>query len=366
MKPRTEKELSEIIKATTNALIVKGGGTRYEYPIKSKIIDTRGFEGILDYTPGALTMVALAGTLVSDIEKVLADEGQMLAFEPSDYRGLLRAAGHSTIGGVFSTNASGPRRVQVGAARDFLLGVKFIDGNGVVIKSGGRVMKNVTGYDLVKLMAGSWGTLGVITEVSFKVLPRPEAEATLVLNISDHDRAIAAMTEAICSPYEANGLLFLPQKNQVYIRIEGFEVTVQYRMKKLKELLFRFGELAFHKDRASKSIWLEFKNMHPISKTIGDLWKIVVKPSDAPKVYKSCGLTSGYYDWAGGLIWAEVPKGHDPRPFLKNFPGYATRIRGHDKMISKFQPQNIGLEKITNQIKSQFDPRGILNRGLMN
>ncbi|MGB1752480.1 MAG: FAD-binding protein, partial [Paracoccaceae bacterium] len=160
--------------------------------------------------PGALTMVARAGTPLSEIKSVLAAEGQQLAFEPTDYKSVLNRSGTSTIGGVFATNSSGARRIQCGGARDFLLGVRFVDGQGMLIKNGGRVMKNVTGYDLVKLMAGSWGTLGVMSEVSFKVLPAPEKTASLLLETLNHKVAVAAMAAALGSPYDVSGAAYLP------------------------------------------------------------------------------------------------------------------------------------------------------------
>lgn len=181
MTPTSEQELSECVSQAKGPIAIKGGGTR-GVGVDGDVLNTGDLTGIDLYEPGALTVVVKAGTALSEIETTLAGERQRLAFEPMDYRVLLGLKGEPTIGGIVAGNISGPRRIQVGAARDFTLGVRFVDGQGTIVQNGGRVMKNVTGYDLVKLMSGSWGTLGVLSEVSLKVLPMPEAEATLCVH----------------------------------------------------------------------------------------------------------------------------------------------------------------------------------------
>ena len=200
-KMKSEADVATFVAGAKGPLAIHGGGTRsVGRPVVGDVLDVSGLSGVTLYEPGALTIVAQAGTPLSEIEATLAAENQRLAFEPYDLTAMLGTDGASTIGGVIATNASGPRRIQAGAARDFALGVRFVDGMGNIVKNGGRVMKNVTGYDLVKLMSGSWGTLGVLTEVSLKVLPAVEAVTTLVIKDIDAPQAVAAMSAALGSP----------------------------------------------------------------------------------------------------------------------------------------------------------------------
>ena len=228
LAPGSESDVREVLLSETEPLHIAGGQSRLEATEK-KIISTAQLNGIVEYEPGALTMVAKAGTPLSVIKDTLKKENQQLAFEPPEMKHLLRLTGNSTIGGVFATNASGSRRIQVGAARDHLLGVRFVDGLGRILKNGGRVMKNVTGYDLVKLMAGSWGTLGVITEVSFKVLPIAETQSTLKINSCDAN----ILTKAINTPYDISGTFYDVGSGVAYIRVEGFFKSVKYRVDRL-------------------------------------------------------------------------------------------------------------------------------------
>jgi len=363
--PKDETELCEILSEAQDPVRISGGDTRSDFSIDGNGLSTLGLSGIVDYVPGALTMVARTGTPLSEIQSVLAAEGQQLAFEPSDYKSVLNRSGTSTIGGVFATNSSGARRIQCGAARDFLLGVRFVDGQGKLIKNGGRVMKNVTGYDLVKLMAGSWGTLGVMSEVSFKVLPAPGKTASLLLETRNHNVAVAAMAAALGSPYDVSGAAYLPGSGACMIRVEGFEKSVAHRLNGLQGRLKEFGKIELLYDQEAKSRWEDLRCLSPFCDVSGDLWRISVKPSDGPQVYEKAAFTKGFYDWAGGLIWGIAEPDVDPRLALNGVGGHATRVRGAAREIAKFHPPSKAIAAINAAIRKRFDPKGILNRGLM-
>jgi glycolate oxidase FAD binding subunit len=253
MRPESEADLSEAIAAAGGPLHIVGGGTRTgRKSDQGEILETSGLSGITLYEPEALTMVAGAGTPLAKIEAALASEDQMLSFEPPDTSGLFGVESRSTIGGVVATNASGPRRIQAGACRDLLLGVRLVDGRGDIIKNGGRVMKNVTGYDLVKLACGSHGTLGVLTEVSFKVLPKPEARAVLLIEGLTDAEAISTLSTALGAPYDVTGAAHFPVGMDgdpvTMIRLEGFENAVSYRAERLRDLLGKGREIAIETD----------------------------------------------------------------------------------------------------------------------
>ncbi len=379
MKPKSEQELADAVRASAakgTKLQIRGGGSRagLGHGVTGELLDTTGLKGISLYEPGALTIVAAAGTPLETIDKTLAREGQRLPFEPMDHRALYGTNGKSTIGGVVAANISGPRRIQAGACRDSLIGVRFVDGEGTIVKNGGRVMKNVTGYDLVKLMAGSHGTLGVLTEVAFKVLPMPEAGATIVVDGLDSDSAGAAMSAALTSPYDVNGAAHLPavadHEARTCVRVEGFAGSVKYRSGKLKELLGSFGDVTIEADQVrSSKLWQQIRDAEAVATGNGDIWRISVKPSDGPVL---AGLLGGdaqcQFDWGGGLVWVRVPEGHDVRAVMNGIDGHATLIRSSDataKKLGVFQPEAAPLAKISAGLRSRFDPHGILNPGRM-
>ncbi|MFT5341140.1 MAG: glycolate oxidase FAD binding subunit [Paracoccaceae bacterium] len=369
MNPSSEAELAEMVAAATGALAIQGGGTR-GVSVPGTVLSLAGLSGVDLYEPGSLTIVAGAGTPLAAIEAVLSEQNQRLAFEPMDHRGLMGTTGEPTIGGVVAANVSGPRRIQAGACRDFLLGVRFVDGAGVAIKNGGRVMKNVTGYDLVKLLAGSWGTLGVLSQVSLKVLPVSETQMTLMIRDVDVQGAVATMSRALGSPFEVSGAAFCPGEDAtVMIRIEGFAPSVAYRVSQLSELLESYGDISLTEDAAaSAAIWVGIRDVKTFNATPGDVWRLSVKPSDAPEVSERLLAEGLLFDWGGGLIWARVPEGTDLRARIGSFAGHATLVRASAEtrqQLGMFQAQPAPLEAISAGLRARFDPRGIFNQGLM-
>ncbi len=373
MTPKTEEELAQMIKGANGPLRIQGGGTRAIGKCDGEMLSTAAMSGISLYEPGALTIVTGAGTPVAEVEAALAADNQRLAFEPMDHRALLGTAGTPTMGGLAAANISGPRRISVGACRDFMLGVRFVDGSGNIVKNGGRVMKNVTGYDLVKLMTGAYGTLGVLTEISMKVLPDVETSGSVLLHgLSDAD-AVAAMSAALGSPFEATGVAHIPRATSgdplTMIRVEGFEKSVTYRAEKLRDLLKPFGEATIEVGdvaggQGSAASWQAVRDVTAFAGQDGDVWRLSTKPSDAAGLVAKMDAKAVQYDWGGGLIWALTDSGRDLRAAIGPFDGHATLIRGTAD-VPTFQPEAPALAAITNGIRAKFDPRGILNSGIM-
>lgn len=367
MKPTSEAELADLIASASAPFRVKGGGTRLMGLEDGHTLETRGLTGISLYEPGALTLVAQAGTPLAEIKAAVLSENQRLAFEPADLRDVLGTEGDSTIGSVASVNASGPRRISVGACRDFMLGVRFVDGLGSIVKNGGRVMKNVTGYDLVKLLSGAHGTLGVLSEVSMKVLPNVEMQLCLRLEGLGTKQAIAAMSAALGSPYEVTGAA-RDLDGVVVLRLEGFEASVAYRAKELTRVLSKFGDVDVLNDQARcTALWRDIRDARGFASGTGDLWRISVKPSDAPTLLDAIGADKTLLDWGGGLIWARMPKGADLRARM-SVSGHATLMRADDVTFAKlgrFHPEPTPLARLSAGLRDRFDPKGLLNPGLM-
>ena len=367
--PRDEADLAEAVRGANGPLRILGGGTRpVGRPVAGSALSTAGLRGVTLYEPGALTLVVKAGTPLAEVERLLAAEGQRLPFEPMDHRDLLGSSGRPTIGGVVAANVSGPRRVQAGACRDFLIGVRFVDGHGAVVKNGGRVMKNVTGYDLARLMAGSFGTLGVLTEVAFRLLPGPAASATLEIEGLDDAMAVQAMTAALTSPYEVTGAAHLPGQG-TYLRLEGFEAQIAYRAARLAERLASFGPVSVGRDvAASAAQWAAIRDVAAFHGRSGDVWRVSVKPSDGPEVAARAGAEAVQYDWGGGLVWLLMPEGTDLRQRLQGLRGHATLMRASPATrarIPAFHPEPAPVAAVSARLRAQFDPRGLFNPGLM-
>ncbi|WP_324752357.1 FAD-binding protein [Roseovarius sp. Pro17] len=366
MRPETEADLARVIADAAGPLRIVGGGTRAIGVAGGDVLSTAGLRGITLYEPGALTLVVRAGTPLAEVDAALAREGQRLAFEPMDHRGLLGTSGEPTIGGVVAVNASGPRRVAVGACRDFLLGVRFVDGMGHVLKNGGRVMKNVTGYDLTRLMAGSHGTLGVLSEVALKVLPVPRASVTLALDGLDDMRAVGALSRALGSPYEVSGAAHVATgAPRTLIRLEGFAASVAYRADKLLGVLSEFGDWQMLDD--SEAAWCPVRDVTALEGS-GDVWRVSCRPSEGPKLAARAPGAAAIYDWGGGLIWLRVPEGTDLRAALGDFDGHATLIRADPATKTRlgvFHPASAPVAALEAGLRQRFDPKGILNAGMM-
>lgn len=390
--PISEEEIAEIVRkanADNTTIEIVGGGTRLGLgnPVDADMqLSTSKLSGITLYEPGALTIVAKAGTPLAEIETALAKEGQHLPFEPADYRPLMGSKGEPTIGGVVACGISGPKRFQGGACRDCLIGVRFINGAGDIIKNGGRVMKNVTGYDLVKLMAGSFGTLGILSEVSFKVLPLAEKTTTIAVEGLSYTEAIAALAKAATSPFDPTGLAYLPADNEaarVLIRLEGFDNQLEYRAERVSELMEPFGAINRLDGKQHLDIWKQVRECSKFAGRAGSVWRVSVKPGDADgflnRILNDAKLEY-FLDWAGGLIWVfadEETLGANGgsagvttilRNGLSGIGGHATLVRAADKdnVASSFQPEAPGVAALSAAIKQQFDPANILNPGRMN
>jgi glycolate oxidase FAD binding subunit len=369
--PQDEAELVEIIRSARGPLRVQGGGTRdIGRPFGGDLLLTKAMHGITLYEPESLTLVVRAGTPMSEVTEVLATHGQRLAFEPMDHRGLLGTRGMPTIGGVAAANVSGPRRIQSGAARDSLMGIRAVDGTGTVIRNGGRVMKNVTGYDLVKLLAGSWGTLAVLTELSFKVQSCPETEATVILSGLSLTEAVGKMSAALGSPFDVSGAAHDPADGgRTCLRLEGMAGSVAYRTDRLCTLLGKGDVLT---GVASAACWEAIRDVAALSGQEGAVWRISVKPSDGPALVEGLG-GAALFDWGGGLVWLRVPDDGDAgagriRDRTARLGGHATLIRASAATrgrVQPFPPEPAAIALLSKGLRSRFDPRGILNPGLM-
>ncbi|NQW12189.1 MAG: FAD-binding protein [Alphaproteobacteria bacterium] len=358
-------------------------------------LDVSGLAGIGLYEPEELILQAGPGTPVAEIEAALAAHRQMMAFEPLDLGPLLGGeADQGSIGGVFAANLSGPRRVKAGAARDHLLGFVSVTGRGETVKSGGRVVKNVTGYDLSKLVTGSWGTLAVLVDLTFKVLPAPEVETTLVINNLDDETARRVMSAALGSSHEVSSAAHLPlgvgagdvAGPATCIRLEGFGPSVAARAEALEGELAPFGgHLGAYDGYLSRDLWKSVRDAEPLVVPLDrPVWRLSVPPVAGPAVAAAIKAAlpeaTYYYDWGGGLIWVAVPAAadaHAPDAHAgvirgavagTGEGGHATLIRaGADvrAAVPVFEPQAPGLAALSARIKQSFDPKGVLNPGRM-
>ena len=360
IEPHDEAALAEAVRDAAGPLRVRGGGTRAPVPESATVLSTARLAGIALYEPGALTLVAAAGTPMAEIEAALAEHRQILPFEPMDHRALMGTDGEPTVGGAVATGASGPRRVRAGGCRDSLIGARFVDGEGRVVRSGGRVMKNVTGYDLARLMAGARGALGVLTEVAFKVLPAPATQATLTLGGLDVGASVAAMAAGLTSPFEVTGAA-RDEGGATHLRIEGLADSVAYRAGRLAEALAPFGAARVETDaEAGAALWRRVRDVEAFAGAPGPVWRIAVRPSQAPEVVGALGAERVLLDLGGGLIWALAREGEDLSARLA-VPGRAALVRGEG--AAGPAPERGPAAALSERLRARFDPRGILAPG---
>src|SRR6185312_8669701 len=381
--PKTAAEVVEVVAEAAAAgrrLEIVGGGTKRgvgSAPRPDAVVSLAGMAKVIDYAPEELVLTAQPGVKLAALEKLVAAQGQMLPFEPPHLARLLGAKGQPTLGGALAANLSGPRRIRAGAARDHFLGLQAVTGRGELIRAGGRVVKNVTGYDLAKLMAGSWGTLAVLTEVTIKVLPAPRTELTLLLFGLDDRRAGKAMTAALNAPAEVSGAAHLPTDTAARpplggelavtaLRLEGFEASVAARADQLINLLKRFGRVELLDAGHSREFWGQVREVEAFHtgdafhKGDGRLWRISVPPADGWRVGEALA-GEALYDWGGGLVWLQSDA--DPaqvRGVVRALGGHATLYRGEGVA---FEPLSGSLAALTARVKAAFDPLDVLNPG---
>lgn len=394
LKPRDAKEVEDAVRwalSEDKPLEVRGQGSKRALGRPSQTdftLDLSGLTGVTLYEPEELVLSAKAGTPIAEIEALLDENNQQLGFEPMDYGPLLGLeAGQGTIGGVIATNLSGPRRIKAGAARDHFLGLSAVTGRAETIKSGGRVVKNVTGYDLCKLFAGSWGTLAAMTDITVKVLPKAEAEATVLVSGLDDPRACAAMAAAMGSAADVSGAAHVPDhvaswfdglpksEAATVLRLEGFAPSVAHRKQALADLMKAFGPVAILDDERSRALWRNVRQVKPFAAEQArerPLWRISTAPGRGHEI--AAAITPAaqmFYDWAGGLIWVAMPFADEPgaaaiRSAVANVGGHATLIRAPAAVrasVDVFEPEEAGLAALSRRVKESFDPKGVLNPG---
>jgi glycolate oxidase FAD binding subunit len=402
LRPRDAKDVEAAVQwllAEGKAAEIVGHGSKQAIgrPAQTDLtLDLSGLSDVTLYEPEELVLSAKAGTPLAEIEALVAAKGQQLAFEPMDCAGVLGGiAGRGTIGGVLAANLAGPRRIKAGAARDHLLGFSAVSGRGESFKSGGRVVKNVTGYDLCKLMAGSWGTLAAMTEVTLKVLPAPETEETVLVRGLAPEQAVAAMTTAMGSACDLSGAAHLPAgvaarlpagsaasagDAVTALRLEGFAPSVTHRRRLVEAMMSPLGEVVTIDASASRALWTAVRDVTPFAAGRrggeGPLWRISTAPSRGAELG---ALIAGkaeaemLYDWAGGLIWLALEARDDAgaalvRQAVAATGGHATLIRAPAAaraVAQVFSPQDAAVAALTKRIKASFDPSGVLNPGRM-
>ena len=397
--PKDEGELASFVKeakGNQTPLEICGFRSKREAgrPINpSAVISTAKLSGITLYEPKELVISAKAGTPLHEVEATLAQYNQELAFEPAAFSRIYGAETvAASMGAVAAMNLSGPRRILRGAARDHLLGIRAVNGEGDAIKSGGRVMKNVTGVDLVRGLSGSWGTLSIFTELTFKVLPKaPESRTVMFLGLAD-EAATGVMSAAMGTPYEVSGTVHLHGKLAsrlsgagiapagaalTALRLEGASRNLSARVEKLRRELAPFGDTYELDRQRSAGFWADIRSLAFLSADFErPLWRIATAPSKAAFIARALSAffdLNAAYEWSGGLLWLELPPSSDAsvtevRRVLAEFDADSMLMRAPRPVragVEVFHPLPPAKMKIVQALKAAFDPAGILNPGRM-
>ncbi|MBB4429071.1 glycolate oxidase FAD binding subunit [Bradyrhizobium sp. CIR48] len=401
LKVRDAKDVEEVVRAAIaneQPLEIIGHGSKRgigHAMATNAVLDLSALNAVTSYEPNELIITLQAGAPLADVLALIDTKNQQFAFEPVNTAPLLGTPALGTIGGMIAAGLAGPRRIRAGGARDHLLGAHAVSGFGDSFKTGGKVVKNVTGYDLCKLLAGSWGTLSVMTEVTLKVMPKPEAERTLLLRGLDDAAANKAMTAALGSPFDVSGAAHLPKsafrtktdglgdladqdESLTVLRLEGITASAAHRANSLRELLTPFGTATLIEDAASAALWATIRDVLPFaaSGALGawPVWRIVCPPASGAALGSQLARETGgdvIYDWGGGLIWAALPpKGDAHAPAVRMranaVGGHATLIRAAEDVrreVDVFHPQAPGIAALSERVRASFDPKAILNRG---
>ncbi len=398
LRPHNARDVETIVRdALTSGqpLEIIGHGTRRAIGhacATNAVLDLSALSAVTSYEPHELVLTVQAGASLGEVQALLATKHQEFAFEPMNTASLLGTPpGLGTIGGMIASALGGPRRVKAGGVRDHLLGLHAVSGFGESFKAGGRVVKNVTGYDLCKLVAGSWGTLAVMTEVTLKVMPKAETETTLVVAGLDDVRAGQAMTAALGSPFDVSAAAHLPKAvlrgaiaplavndATTLIRLEGIAASVAHRADSLRHELAAFGTVDRLESAASVAVWEAVRDVTPFAAAgpLGQwpVWRIVCPPAAGPGLGQALARETGgeiIYDWGGGLIWLALPPSADAhaaflRTKVDTIGGHATLLRAADAIrasVDVFHPQSQGTAALNRRIKLGFDPQDIFNRG---
>jgi glycolate oxidase FAD binding subunit len=401
LRVRDAQDVEQVVRgaiASEQPLEIIGHGSKRQIgqPMATNaLLDLSALNAVTSYEPSELIITVQAGAPLADVTSLIDSKNQHFAFEPIDTAPLLGTGNRGTIGGMIGAGLAGPRRIMAGGARDHLLGAHAVSGFGDSFKAGGRVVKNVTGYDLCKLLAGSWGTLAVMTEVTLKVMPKPESERTLLLRGLDDLTANRAMTAALGSPFDVSGAAHVPssalrsdagalgdlglqREAATLLRLEGIAASVSHRAAALGQLLARYGGVEIIQDAASERAWRSVRDVHPFAADgalgIWPVWRIVCPPASGGALGEALARDTGgdvLYDWGGGLLWAALPPKPDAqaavvRQRVDAVGGHATLIRAAEEVrrhVDVFHPQHRDLAGLGERVRHGFDPRRILNRG---